>query len=102
MPDSDDEGLGRASSQREAAAAASRESTLTHPLTRVLDPLLLKVLACPAPDHGELTLGEPGDPNALSLTCGSCGRIYQVRDGIPVLLLDEARWEHQPTENAVP
>ncbi len=55
-----------------------------------LDAQLLEILACPAPDHAPLTLGTPGDPDADALTCTSCGRVYPVRDGIPVLLLDEA------------
>ncbi len=55
-----------------------------------LDAQLLEILACPAPDHAPLTPGAPGDPDADALTCTSCGRVYPVRDGIPVLLLDEA------------
>jgi uncharacterized protein len=30
------------------------------------------------------------------LTCTECGRIFEIRDGIPVLLLDEARTPDQP------
>ncbi len=56
----------------------------------VLDPVLAEVLACPAPDHGSLRVGTPEDPDADALTCESCGRVYPVEDGIPVLLLDEA------------
>ena len=67
-----------------------------HPLASVLDPLLLEVLACPAPHHAPLTPGEPENPLALSLTCTECGRIFDVRDGIPVLLLDEARFTGEP------
>ena len=67
--------------------AASR-----HPLTSVLDPLLLDVLACPAEHHTPLVPGEPGNALAMSLSCPECGRIFDVRDGIPVLLLDEARY----------
>lgn len=55
-----------------------------------LDPVLLEVLACPAPHHAALEVGAPDDPEASALTCTECGRIFPVRDGIPVLLLDEA------------
>ncbi|MEU6645726.1 Trm112 family protein [Saccharomonospora sp. NPDC046836] len=55
-----------------------------------LDAQLLEILACPSPDHAPLTPGAPGDPAADALTCTSCGRVFPVRDGIPVLLLDEA------------
>ena len=55
-----------------------------------LDPVLLDVLACPAQDHGPLTQGAPDDPVAPALTCTRCGRVFPIRDGIPVLLLDEA------------
>lgn len=53
-----------------------------------LDPELLEVLACPCPEHAPLRLDTDGDTSTL--TCTSCGRVYPVRDGIPVLLLDEA------------
>ncbi|WP_197318564.1 Trm112 family protein [Saccharomonospora sp. NB11] len=55
-----------------------------------LDAQLMEILACPAPDHAPLTPGTPDDADADALTCTSCGRVYPVRDGIPVLLLDEA------------
>lgn len=55
-----------------------------------LDPQLLDILACPSADHAPLTVGSPSDPAADALTCTSCGRVFPVRDGIPVLLLDEA------------
>jgi uncharacterized protein len=55
-----------------------------------LDPVLLEVLACPAEHHAPLAIGAPDDPDALALTCTECGRMFPVRDGIPVLLLDEA------------
>ena len=54
-----------------------------------LDPQLLEILACPSPDHAPLRPGSPDDPAADALTCTSCGRVFPVRDGIPVLLLDE-------------
>jgi uncharacterized protein len=55
-----------------------------------LDPVLLEVLACPADHHAPLIEGAPDDPTAAALTCTECGRVFPVRDGIPVLLLDEA------------
>ena len=55
-----------------------------------LDPQLLEILACPSPDHAPLIVGLPTDSAADFLTCTSCGRSFPVRDGIPVLLLDEA------------
>jgi uncharacterized protein len=49
---------------------------------------ILDVLACPAPDcRKPLTLA--ADEN--SFTCTGCGRVYPVRDGIPILLVDEAK-----------
>ena len=55
-----------------------------------LDSQLLEILACPSPDHAPLRAGTPADPEAEALTCTSCGRVFPVRDGIPVLLLDSA------------
>lgn len=54
-----------------------------------LDPVLLDVLACPADHHAPLRLGG-SDPGRPALTCTHCGRVFPIRDGIPVLLLDEA------------
>lgn len=54
-----------------------------------LDPVLLEVLACPSPDHAPVrVVGDPEDPEALE--CTFCATRYPVRDGIPVMLLDEA------------
>lgn len=50
-----------------------------------LDPVLLEVLACPCPAHAPLRI----DETTSSLICTQCGRSFEVRDGIPVLLLDE-------------
>ena len=52
-----------------------------------LDPQLLEILACPDTHHAPLTY----DAAAQTLTCTECGRVFEIRDGIPVLLLDEAR-----------
>lgn len=51
-----------------------------------LDPRLLELLVCPA-DRGDLRL----DAEAQELVCAACGLAYPIRDGIPVMLVDEAR-----------
>jgi uncharacterized protein YbaR (Trm112 family) len=50
-------------------------------------PELLEIIVCPS-CHGELVLTESSHPE---LVCQGCGLAYPVRDGIPVLLVDEAR-----------
>jgi uncharacterized protein YbaR (Trm112 family) len=52
-----------------------------------IDSWLLEILACPS-CRGPLRADEAAD----ELICtGTCGNAYPVRDGIPVLLVDEAR-----------
>ncbi|HAX44940.1 MAG TPA: hypothetical protein DCY80_20565 [Solibacterales bacterium] len=46
---------------------------------------LLDILVCPV-DKTPLVLTEDG----TGLRCPECGRVYPIRDGIPVLLVDEA------------
>ena len=53
----------------------------------MIDPQLLEILACPA-CKTEVKL--QGD----RLVCVQCGRRYPIRDGIPVMLIEEAE---QPT-----
>ncbi len=48
-----------------------------------IDPELLAILACPV-DHAPVT------EQPAHLVCTSCGRRYPVRDGIPVMLVEEA------------
>jgi hypothetical protein len=52
-----------------------------------MDPQLSEIVACPAPHHAPLT----HDPAPQTLTCTECGRVFPIRGGIPVLLLDEAQ-----------
>jgi len=46
---------------------------------------LLDILACPK-CKGEITLTEKED----GLICNECELLYPIRDGIPVMLIDEA------------
>ncbi len=59
-----------------------------------LDPTLLEILACPD-DKQPVIYQREGD--AERLTCTSCGKRYPVRDGIPVMLIDEATTGPVPT-----
>jgi uncharacterized protein len=47
---------------------------------------LLKMLACPDTHHAPLGY----DRGAQTLSCPECGRVFPVRDGVPVLLLSGA------------
>jgi uncharacterized protein YbaR (Trm112 family) len=51
-----------------------------------VDAELLEILACPDTHHAPLTY----DAGAQTLTCTECGRVFEIRDGIPVLLLEDA------------
>lgn len=68
-----------------AAAGAPGTASAAGPgASSALPSWVLEVIRCPA-DTGEL------DVTVESLTCRTCGRRYPVRDGIPVLLVDEAQ-----------
>ena len=49
----------------------------------MIDPKLLEILACPACKTEVKLDGE-------RLVCVQCGRRYPIRDGIPVMLIEEA------------
>lgn len=51
-----------------------------------LDPALLEILVCPA-TRGPLRY----DPEAEELISEQAGLAYPVRDGVPIMLIDEAR-----------
>ena len=66
-----------------------------------IDPQLLAILRCPVAVHNE---GE--DPGKLTLVrdywlvCDESGYKYPIRDGIPVMLVDEgAKWKDTPVDN---
>ncbi|MFA5181691.1 MAG: Trm112 family protein [Syntrophales bacterium] len=47
---------------------------------------LLEILACPK-CKGEIKLNEDQD----GLICHSCKLLYEIREGIPIMLIDEAK-----------
>ena len=55
---------------------------------------LLEILVCPV-DHGKV------NPDGDYLVCAQCGRAYPVRDGIPVMLIEEAE-QRQPAPQPTP
>ena len=59
----------------------------------MIDPKLLEILACPA-CKTEVKL--EGD----RLVCVQCGRRYPIRDGIPVMLIEEADNPPEKPRNA--
>lgn len=53
-----------------------------------INPQLLEILVCPACKTAvRLTADGQG------LKCGTCHRVYPIRDDIPVMLVNEARIE---------
>jgi len=51
-----------------------------------LSPHLWDVLACPCQQHAKVE----ADEAANEIVCTACASRFPVRDGIPVMLLDEA------------
>lgn len=47
---------------------------------------LLEILACPK-CKGDVRLKEDG----TGLICDACKLLYEIRDGIPIMLIEEAR-----------
>jgi uncharacterized protein len=67
-----------------------------------LDPFLREILVCPCEHHAPLdevapdSTGDAGEPAGVheaadgALRCTRCLTMFPVRDGIPIMLLDEA------------
>jgi uncharacterized protein YbaR (Trm112 family) len=51
-----------------------------------IDKKLLEILACPK-CKGEVKLNETED----GLICDACKLLYEIKDGIPIMLVDEAK-----------
>lgn len=54
----------------------------------IISKKLLDILACPA-CKGDVELIEYGE-DVHGLKCAACKCIYPIRDGIPIMLIDEA------------
>ncbi len=55
-----------------------------------IDPGLLEIIVCPACRSDLAPQPDPAAPHSLQCVGSDCGLTYPVRDGIPVLLVDEA------------
>ena len=55
-----------------------------------IDPELLEILVCPQ-CKAELVVKRASDGAEQSLECAACRLAYPVEDGIPVMLVEEAR-----------
>ncbi|HRR40726.1 MAG TPA: Trm112 family protein [Syntrophales bacterium] len=52
----------------------------------VISKELLDILACPN-CKGDIRLNEAGD----GLVCDHCKLLYEIKDGIPIMLVEEAK-----------
>ena len=59
----------------------------------MIDSKLLEILACPV-------CKKEVRPENETLVCVQCGRAYPVRDGIPVMLVEEAQMPDSGTSPA--
>jgi len=57
-----------------------------------IDKELLDILACPK-CKGDLTLTDAGD----GLICQACRLLYEIKDDIPIMLIDEAKSLDDPS-----
>ena len=93
-----DEGTGTNGQYGAAATEGGMAPVESAPRREGLDPVLLEILACPE-DKQPVIYQKEGD--AERLTCTSCGKRYPVRDGIPVMLIDEAQPGPVPSQEEV-
>lgn len=56
-----------------------------------LQPWVVEILACPCEEHAPLDYDSTAADGAGELACTACTRVFAISDGIPVLLLDQAR-----------
>jgi uncharacterized protein YbaR (Trm112 family) len=54
----------------------------------MLNEELLEILCCPK-DHGDLDYNSEKD----ILTCKICSQVYEVKDGIPIMLIEDEKNE---------
>ena len=63
-----------------------RTKNLTYGGIMPISKELLEILACPK-CKGDIRLNEKGD----GLICDQCRLVYEIKDDIPIMLIDEAK-----------
>jgi hypothetical protein len=66
-----------------------KTARVSYILDMAVDPELLEILACP---HCKTPVTVV--KNGAALKCGTCHRVYPIKDDIPVMLIDEATIEN--------
>ena len=56
-----------------------------------LQPWVVEILACPCEEHAPLDYDPSAADGDGELACTACTRVFSISEGIPVLLLDQAR-----------
>ena len=71
----------------------------------VIDPGLMEILRCPVAVHYTDKGDDPGKLRLVKdtwLVCDDSGLKYPIRDGIPVMLIDEGEKWKDTAEDALP
>jgi len=55
-------------------------------MSAVIKPELLEILACPCDKHADVEVSS----DDTKIVCTKCETTFPIKDGIPVMLLDEA------------
>lgn len=73
----------------------------TTPMT--INPLLLEILRCPVAVRDKSQSNDPGRLRLVKdtwLVCDESGMKYPIRDGIPIMLIEEGeKWREMAEEN---
>jgi uncharacterized protein len=90
------EGMGRSRAAPYLIVVTRAGTVLANPveekLSMPIDKELLAILACPR-CKGDIRLAKDGN----GLICEACRLLYEIRDNIPVMLIDEAVRLDDPT-----
>mgnify|MGYP000026364157 CR=1 FL=1 len=58
----------------------------------MIDKELLNILACPVCKSDVILVNKKGEEK---IKCTGCGRLYPIKEGIPIMLEEEAEYEKE-------